>query len=93
MADEKKSLDVYEYAAEMLDVWASIAWSKLGLTPDILGGSVGMDLAQAKVAINIASFLAETVEGRLDDEDRRRVQGLVRDLKINYVQKSREGEA
>ncbi len=65
----------------------------MGLTPDIMVGTVAIDLAQAKVAINVAASLAETVEGQLDDEDRRRVQGLVRDLKINYVQKSREGAA
>ncbi len=91
MEDEQKSLDVYESAVEMLDVWTSISWSKMGLMPDIMSGKTVRDLPQAKVAINVASFLAETVEGRLDEEDRRRVQGIVRDLKLNYVQKSREG--
>lgn len=93
MEDETRPIDVYEYAVKMLDVWASIAWSKMGLTPDIITGTMSTDLAQAKVAINVAASLAETVEGQLDDEDRRRVQGLVRDLKINYVQKSKEGTA
>lgn len=91
MEDATNPIDVYEYAAKMLEVWASIAWSKLGLTPDIMAGTVATDLAQAKFAINVASSLAGAVEGELDEEDRRRVQGLVRDLKINYVQKSREG--
>ena len=93
MGDEGKPIDVYEYAVKMLEMWASIAWAKMGLTPDIMTGTVGMDLPQAKVAINVASLLADTVEGQLDEEDRRRVQGLVRDLKINYVQKSKEGTA
>lgn len=91
MAEEQAPLDVFESATQMLDVWASIAWSKMGLRPDMVSGTIITDLAQAKVAINVASFLAETVEDRLDPEDRRRVQGLVRDLKLNYVQKSREG--
>lgn len=88
---DQNPLDVYDSAAEMLDVWTSIAWSKLGLRPDIMSGTISPDLAQAKVAIDVAAYLVSVVEGRLDDEDRRRVQGLVRDLKINYVQKSREG--
>ena len=91
MEEEAASLNVYDSAAEMLDVWASIAWSKMGLRPDIMSGKLEADLSQAKVAINIAAFLAEAVDPRLDDEDRRRVQGLVRDLKLNYVQKTREG--
>lgn len=91
MEESKDPLDVYESAAQMLDVWASIAWAKMGLTPDIMSGTIAPDLKQAKVAINVAAFLAETLESNLDEEDRRRVQGMVRDLKINYVAKSREG--
>ena len=91
MNERTKSLDVYESAAQMLDAWTSIAWSKMGLMPDIMSGTTEADLAQAKVAINVAAFLAQTVEAHLDEEDRRRVQGIVRDLKLNYVQKSREG--
>ncbi len=92
MSEERPPLDVYESATEMLDVWTAIAWSKLGLRPDIMSGTITpADLPQAKFAINVAAFLVEGIEGRLDDEDRRRVQGMVRDLKLNYVQKSREG--
>ena len=87
---EAESLDVYESLAEMLEAWNAIAWSKMGLRPDIISGKTVMDLGQAKVAINVATFLAETVGESLDDEDRRRVQNIVRDLKINYVQKARE---
>ncbi len=89
--EEKAPLDVDEHIAQMLDLWNAIAWSKLGLTPDIMSGTIAPDLGQAKAAIEVVAALVGTVEGRLDDEDRRRVQGLVRDLKLNYVQKSREG--
>ena len=51
------------------------------------GYNVGNDLDR----INVASTLSEAIEGRLDESDRRRVQGVVRDLKLNYVQKSKEG--
>ena len=87
----EESLDVYDSLAEMLEVWSSIAWSKMGLRPDIMSGKTAVDLGQAKVAINVATFLAETMEAALDEEDRRRVHNIVRDLKINYVQKSKEG--
>jgi hypothetical protein len=93
MEDQEKgpALDVFEHAAQSLDLWAAIAWSKLGLSPDIMNGSIGSDLAQAKVAIDIAANFSQILENRLDADDRRRVQGLVRDLRINFVQKSKEG--
>ena len=91
MMEKEEGLDVFENMAEMLEVWSSIAWSKMGLRADIMSGKTAKDMGQAKVAIEVASFLATSLEGRLDEEDRRRVQGIVRDLKINYVQKSREG--
>ncbi len=92
MEEQEKgaALDVFDHLAQSLDLWAAIGWSKLGLSPDIMNGSISMDLAQAKVAIDVASHFAEILENRLEPDDRRKVQGLVRDLKINYVQKSKE---
>jgi hypothetical protein len=90
-SEQGQPLDVFDHAAQSLDVWAAIAWSKLGLSPDIMNGTIGMDLAQAKAAIDIAAYLAGVLENHLDADDRRRVQGLVRDLRINFVQKSTEG--
>ena len=86
--ESTKTASVYEVAAFYLDQMADVAWSKLGLRPDLVTGKIEPNFGEAKVAIDIVSYLATTVEGQLDDEDRRRVQSLVRDLKINYVQKS-----
>lgn len=86
-----QTLDVYDHVAQTLDLFGAIAWSKLGLTPDIMSGKIEPNLSQAKVAVDVTAFLAGLIEDRLNPEDRRRVQGLVRDLRINYVQKSKEG--
>jgi len=93
MEEQEKgpALDVFDHAAQSLDVWAAIAWSKLGLSPDLMNGTISQDLAQAKTAIDIAASLAGIIENRLEPDDRRKVQGLVRDLQINFVQKSKEG--
>jgi hypothetical protein len=41
------------------------------------------------LAIDAAAALAGVIEPQLeDDADRRRVQNLVRDLRVNYVQKA-----
>lgn len=89
--DERpKSVDVYELITVMLEQTASVCWQKLGLQHDTISGKLEPDLNQAKVAIDLTAYLAQLIEPELDQEDRRRVQGLVRDLRINFVQKNTE---
>lgn len=85
-------LSVYAHITIMVDQMASLAWQKLGLQPDILTGKIAMNLPEAKVAIDLTTHLASFIEPQLDEEDKRRIHGLVRDLRMNYVQKSKEAE-
>lgn len=87
---ERKPIDVYEFLGVMLEQISSIAWQKLGLQPDIITGKLEPDLAQAKTAIDVTAELVKAIESQLDDEDKRRVQGLVRDLRVNWVHKNTE---
>ncbi len=95
MSDDqpKSPPSVYDHATYMLDQIAAVSWQKLGLQPDMVTGKIEANLAEAKVAIDISAFLAGVLEAKLDDEDRRRVQALVRDLRINFVQKSKEASS
>ena len=81
---------MYAVIAMMVDQVAAIAWQKLGLQPDMLTGKIAKDLEQAKAAIDLASDLANIIEPKLDESDKRRIHGLVRDLRLNYVQKRQE---
>jgi len=78
---------VFDHIAVLLDQMAAVAWQKLGLQPDMVTGQIEPNLEQARVAIDVVSFLAGKLEDILDEDDRRHVQSLVRDLKINFVQK------
>ena len=84
------SPSVYEHIALMVDQIASVSWQKLGLQPDIMTGKINQNLADAKVAIDVTAYLVGIIEKELDDSDKRRIQGLVTDLRINFVQKSKE---
>lgn len=86
-------IDVNEVIAIMLDNMASIAWQKLGLQPDPMTGTIAKDLGQAKTAIDAASALAELIQGVVDDADRRSLQNLIRDLRVNYVEKVKEEQS
>lgn len=86
----KKPISVYDLLAIMADQAAAIAWQKLGLHPDMVTGELKMDLPEAKVAIDLAAYLASSLESRLDEPDRKEIQNLISTLRINYVEKSRD---
>lgn len=87
---ELEPLDVYTVITAMVEQMAAISWQKLGLQPDIMNGRIHADLTQAKVAIDLTAHLASFIEPKLDEEDKKRLHGLVRDLKINWVEKNKE---
>ncbi len=93
MSEDAKPIDVNDVIAISLDQFAGLAWQKLGLQPDPITGQIAQDLGQAKTAIDLASQLANHLEGSLDEDDRREVHNLIRNLRLNYVEKSKEGQS
>lgn len=91
MGDEAKPLQLDDLLAVALDQFAGVAWQKLGLQPDPITGKIEADLDQARRAIDIVADIAKHLESQLDDEDRREVHNLIRNLRLNYVQKTKEG--
>jgi len=92
MADqqEPKAPSVYDLIIAMTDQMAAVAWQKLGLQPDFITGKIEMDLAEAKVAIDLVTHLASFVEPRLEESDKRELHNLIRNLRLNFVEKSKE---
>ena len=86
----REPIDVYQVITVMIDQMAAIAWQKLGLQPDWGTGQIEKDLGQAKVAIDITTHLSTFIEPQLEEDDRKRIHGLIRDLRLNFVQKSQE---
>ena len=89
---ETEPINIYDALGIMTDQIASIAWAKLGLQHDMITGKIEPDFSQAKVAIDLVAHLTSVLDSQLDDEDRRRMQVLVRDLRLNYVEKIREAQ-
>ncbi|MEI7985055.1 MAG: DUF1844 domain-containing protein [Armatimonadota bacterium] len=84
---EKTAPTIYDHLAILLDQLSGVAWQKLGLQTDMITGKIEPDLAQARVAIDVVGYIASQLESQLDEEDKKHLHSLVRDLKINYVQK------
>lgn len=82
----REPIIVYHMIMAMTEQMATLAWQKLGLQPDMMTGQVVKNIEEAKVAIDVCTGLAAFLEPQLDDDDKRRIHGLIRDLKINYVE-------
>jgi hypothetical protein len=84
----EKGISVYDLMGVSLDQFIEVAWVKMGLRPDPITGSEATDMEEAKVAIDMANRLAEWLDPHLEGEDKRRVQQLLTDLRMNYIRKS-----
>lgn len=90
MAEDKEQespepLSIYTAIAFSLEQFVALAWQRMGLQPDIITHKMEKDIEQAKIAIDIAAHLAQALDPKLDDAERRRIQNLMTDLKINLV--------
>lgn len=82
---EIASLDVYSLLGLFVGVLAEKAWQTLGLRTKPGTDKVETDFDQARVAIDTLGFLVEKLRPRLPDDEKRRIDGLVADLKLNYL--------
>lgn len=79
---------VYDFLAAAIQQFAHICWVKLGMQPDTMTGTFDKNYGEAKVAIDAVAALAKLLEPQLDENDLRQMQSLIRDLRLNFVQKS-----
>ena len=82
---------VYDHLAMVIQQMAHVSWQKLGLQPDAVTGKLEQNLTEAKVAIDVVAQLVPLLEPQLDAEDRRQLHGMLRDLRINFVQRTSGG--
>jgi hypothetical protein len=87
--EEKEPLSVYAVLATFVDQMSAIAWQKLGLQHDFITGKLEPDVEQARVAIDVVAKMVDVLEPECDEQDRRQLQSLVRDLRLNFVAKQK----
>ena len=87
---EPKPARVIDFVVAMTDQAASLGWQKLGLQADFLTGKVHADLAEAKQAIDVTSLLVDYLAPLLDEPDQVELRNLLRNLRINYVEKAKD---
>lgn len=81
--------DVYTILAMFLGELRNLAWIRMGLVANPLSGVIERDLAQARVAIDTAAFIASRLEPIVPAEERLPLRALVSDLQMNFVEQSK----
>jgi uncharacterized protein DUF1844 len=68
-----------------------LAWIKMGLVAAPGSGKIEKDLPQAKVAIDAIGDLVGRLDPFAAESERREMQTMLSNLRINFVQKSQQG--
>lgn len=66
------------------------AWEYLGLIMNPETKEINKDLKKAKIAIDTVVFLYDQVKDDLNPEDFKRIENLLANLRMNYVEKLKE---
>ena len=94
--EEKKQEEHFkEPDLPVLFVWfismlSGKAWEYLGLIMNPETKEINKDLKKAKIAIDTVVFLYDQIKDDLNPEDFRRIENLLANLRMNYVEKLRE---
>jgi len=66
------------------------AWEYLGLVMNSETKEINKDLKKAKIAIDTVAFLYNQIKDDLNPEDFKRIENLLANLRMNYVEKLKE---
>lgn len=65
-------------------------WEYLGLIMNPETKEINKDLKKAKIAIDTVAFLYDQIKDDLNPEDFKRIENLLANLRMNYVEKLKE---
>jgi len=82
--------DVSSLVKSLVPMMGSQAWIFMGKVVNPLQGKVTRDLEQARLAVDVAGALLEKVDPFLSDEERTQMRQVVSELRMNFMEASRE---
>jgi hypothetical protein len=81
-------LTVYDTLRFMVNLLGQQAWIHLGLVMAPGKQEIEQDLTQARVAIDTLAAVAEQLQPDASEEEKRELESLLSNLRVNYVQRS-----
>ena len=93
--EEKQEEPLKEPDLPTLFIWfismlSGKAWEYLGLIMNPETKEINKDLKKAKIAIDTIAFLFDQIKDALTKEDFKRIENLLANLRMNYVEKLKE---
>lgn len=93
--EEKREESLKELDLNTLFVWFismlnGKAWEYLGLIMNPETKKINKDLKKAKISIDTIAFLFDQIKDALTKEDFNRIESLLTNLRMNYVEKLKE---
>jgi len=93
--EKKQKEDFKEPDLPVLFVWfismlSGKTWEYLGLIMNPETKEINKDLKKAKIAIDTVAFLYDQIKDDLNSEDFKRIENLLANLRMNYVEKLKE---
>lgn len=74
-----------------ISLLASKAWEAMGLVPDPATKKLERRLDEARLAIDAAAALVDLIKEQLHDRERRELETLLINLRLNYVEQRARG--
>jgi len=88
--EEPRGLDLPTLLVWFISLLSGKAWEYLGLIMNPETKQVNKDLKKAKISIDTIAFLFEQIKDSLPREDLNRIESLLANLRMNYVEKLKE---
>jgi len=85
-----KELDLTTLFVWFISMLSGKAWEYLGLIMNPETKKLNKDLKKAKIAIDTIAFLFDQIKDALNKEDFNRIESLLANLRMNYVEKLKE---
>ena len=75
---------------QLILMFEAAALQQMGKLINPLTGKIEKDLEQAKFSIDVLGMLEEKTKGNLNPEEQRYLQGMLSQLRLNYIEEANE---
>lgn len=89
-SETTRGLDLPTLFIWFISLLSGKAWEYLGLIMNPETKQLNKDLKKAKISIDTIAFLFEQIKDSLSREDLNRIEALLANLRMNYVEKLKE---
>lgn len=91
-AVEEQLADTASLLRWMIGVLGGSAWQNMGLVPNPASKKVERNLDDARLAIDAVASLIEHLKPRVDEHERRELDTLLANLRLNFVEQQAKSQ-